>query len=227
MDIDNQAKTDPAKTQSMRTETLGPIGPLSLLILPKGWQKGLSRDNARGYVYSFSPAGHTDVTISVVYNVPPLSDQEGAALAAILKQEPHKVTVEQLSALQRLLKEKLDAFAFDVESAHTENVGTKRVLIVSGKYKDQNVSTFALYNQAGNDHRVVQQVQYTAYQRVCPVRERRAASHSSLLTALVAPVKCVSRWRRARRSSLTRQRCRDNPDFAKAGISGFPGRSSP
>lgn len=183
MDINDQTKTDPAKTQTMRAETLGPLGPLTLLILPKSWQKGLSRDNARGYVHSFNPPGDTDVTISVVYNVPPLSDQEGAALAAILKQEPHKTNLEQLSALQRLLKEKLDAFAFNIESARTENVGAKRVLIVEGKYKDQDVSTFALYNQAGNDHRVVQQVQYTAPTKKFPQyakEAREAILHSSL-----------------------------------------------
>ncbi len=162
-------------------EKIGPLGPLTLLILPKGWTKSSSSDNARGYCHRFSPSDNAKVSISVLYRVPPLSQSEADALKKLLKAGPHTLSDDDLKPLPHLLGDYRDESVFKTEKAEVTAIGGKPVLSIQGHFLDDDVSVYTVYNPASHDPRVVQQLQFNA--PTAQYKKYASAARSAILNA--------------------------------------------
>lgn len=141
------------------------VGAVGNLTLPKDWHQTAARKDSTGYAFTFRPNGNDRVALSLMYRGRPLDDCAAETLKSVLdKPVGYQLNAGELADLSTLLEDKADKDLFSMSSAKVQDLHGKKVLSVTGTYRDDNVRATSYFVNASNDGRVVQELAYVAPQ---------------------------------------------------------------
>jgi hypothetical protein len=136
------------------------FGMIASMDLPDGWIEGLERRPqgvSNECFFEFHSPEQPRASLCFHYNGLPVSAFSANAFASILAEDPHTVPHGEVSALHDILRDKASE-AFILADAHTENFNGKRVLFLTGRYKEIEEDVYQVYIDASGDGRLVQEV---------------------------------------------------------------------
>ncbi|MFN8655706.1 MAG: hypothetical protein U0105_05165 [Candidatus Obscuribacterales bacterium] len=141
------------------------VGAVGNLTLPKDWHQTAARKDSTGYAFTFRPNENDRVALSLLYRGRPLDDCAAETLKSVLdKPVGYQLNAGEIGNLRTLIGDKADGDVFSLSSAKVQDLHGKKVLSVSGSYRDDNVRATSYFVPAGTDDRVVQELAYVAPQ---------------------------------------------------------------
>lgn len=135
----------------------GQIGSMSL---PKEW-KELTRnadDETLASAKEFSPKGAPDVKMCLYFRGYPTSEEAGKNFKDVLSHPAHNLNAEEIGKLGETLDVLANKDAFDISSAKTEDIRGRRVLNVSGTFKESGKQYQGIFIDADGTGSAVQEV---------------------------------------------------------------------
>jgi hypothetical protein len=141
-------------------------GQIEDMALPNGWLQSAPHRFAGGVgtqsLYEFHPADAPPAKLCFYYRGLPESEEVGQKFRAVLDQEPHHLSGEEMKSLDEVLDDKAGAEAFTPFVARTENWNGKRILIVEGRYVKIGEDAMEIFVDAGGDGRLIQEIFFQA-----------------------------------------------------------------
>ncbi|MBI4533647.1 MAG: hypothetical protein HY711_06835 [Candidatus Melainabacteria bacterium] len=140
------------------------MGQVAVMSMPPGWQEGQTLANVRGNsIYKeFCSPEDPAVRISFFYRGVPVSHTAADAFHAILEQPAHRLTSEEMKSLAQVLRGKDSTEEFLFSSARTEDLNGKLVLVLEGRYKENQIDMQEILIDADSTGAVVQEIEFQA-----------------------------------------------------------------
>lgn len=156
-----EADLDVDETGSSPGTTLTNLGQVSYLSLPDGWTEGERREGL-GYYREYNPAGSQETKLILAFRGVPLSAELGSKFHELLEVLPHKLDQKKIETLKGVFDVLGGPEEFDLQSVVTEEIGDKVVLEVTGRYKTRDAQTFAIFIDADDSGRFLQEIRFEA-----------------------------------------------------------------
>lgn len=144
-------------------------GQVAEMLLPPNWTEGRHQGAVSGTssYRDFSPPGERDVKICFFYRGRRMSQDASQAFSNLLKEPAHLLKEDEAKALfnpplKEILRDKAIPDGFNLESAKTEVVNGKKVLIIEGFFPGIQERTRAMYIDSDGTGSAVQEVYYQA-----------------------------------------------------------------
>jgi len=156
-------------------------GQVMRMELPAGWVAGPAKDGpgARS-VREFFPATSPKSSICFYYRGMPISDASAMIFKAMLLEPQHELNEDEFEGLQEVLGNVIDPQAYEKQSARTQNLNGKRVLVLEGHWLEGKRYGMDLFIDADGSGRYVQQIYFIApldqYRRYVESVERAFSS---------------------------------------------------
>lgn len=150
-------------------------GQIRTMQIPEGWTKQGPPDEFTSMI-SYHDPEDSDVKISFHYRGKPVDATTAKDLQSILKQEPHTLSSKEIENIEIVMHNASEPEYFDLQSAHTENINGKTVLIVKGIWKLSDAKSISIYSQSSKDERSIDEIYFLA-------PSRKFAAHLSLFNA--------------------------------------------
>jgi hypothetical protein len=140
------------------------LGAIEELSTPADFKLSRKVDRATGYVYTWSPDAHPNLTFTVSSRSQALNDSHANAFKTLLQKEPETDVSGEIQgnpALQGALRERADKNAFTVTSAAIREIEGRRVLSLTGTYKANGFDTEMILVDQNGDGKFIQEIAYT------------------------------------------------------------------
>ncbi len=144
-------------------------GQVAEMTLPSGWQEGRTEGAVSGTssYREFTPENEKDVKVCFFFRGRRMSKDASEAFSKLLKEPAHMLKEDEAKALfnppiKELLRDKAIPGGFNLESAKTEVINGKKVLVLEGFFPGIQERTRAMYIDADGTGSAVQEVFYQA-----------------------------------------------------------------
>ncbi len=158
----------PSKTKKGDGEVVSQ-GQIAEMTLPNGWEEGRIQGAVSGTssYREFTPAGERDAKLIFFYRGRRMSKDASDAFLNVLKQPAHMMKEDEAKTLfnpplKEILRDKAIPGGFNLESAKTEVINGKKVLVIEGTFPGIQERTRAMYIDADGTGSAVQEVYYQA-----------------------------------------------------------------
>jgi hypothetical protein len=120
-------------------------GQIRAMQIPEGWIKEGPPDEASSMISFHNPEDH-DIKVSFYYRGKPVDTSSAKDLQLILAQTPHQLNRNELENIEIVMHNAAEPEYFDLESAYTENINGKTVLIVNGVWKLSDAKSISVFS---------------------------------------------------------------------------------
>lgn len=155
-------------------------GQIHKMHIPDGWVKEGSPDEFTTMISFHHPDEH-DVKMSFYYRGKPVDPITAQDFQSVLVQKPHQLKRTEIENIEIVMHNAAEPEYFDFESAHTENVNGKTVLVVKGIWKLSNAQSISVYSQSSNDDGSIDEVYFLA-------PSDKFSQHSALFSACLSSI---------------------------------------
>ncbi len=140
-------------------------GQISNMAMPAGWVPGEQIDNFVGNssYKQFHPATDKNVRLSFYYRGRRTTAASGQRFHALLKEPCHLLSRKEIDTLAEIIRDKSNQADFRMQSARTEDINGKRVLVIEGRYNEIEQDCRSMFVDAdASTGTVVQEISYQA-----------------------------------------------------------------
>lgn len=139
-------------------------GMISALSMPDGWTRSKEMDNVVGnsLYREYSAPGQRDVKLSCFYRGLPLDAAPATSMQRVLSVMPHSLSPQELKAIAPVLRGKENPDDFRLDSAKTEDIGGRRVLVIEGLYKADQKQMKSILAAGGENRDAIHEIEYQA-----------------------------------------------------------------
>ena len=140
-------------------------GQIARVLLPPGWIESELKASSgadAGESRQFHPGDSPEVALCLRYRGAKLSAEAGRLFSDLVQQPIHKLSRPEIRSLKEILKVSADPFVFTLRDARTEDRLGKRVLIIEGRYNEDQKDSYEILIDAQGTGRVVQEISFLA-----------------------------------------------------------------
>lgn len=138
-------------------------GQIESLELPQGWKKEPGGGSDASTYHSFKPEGDSaDTRMEFFYRGQKVPESEGERFKDILKNSGHELSRPEFMSLGSILRGKQNPAAFQLERAWVDDLNSRSVLMIEGKYTEDGKKTMIMLVDSDNTGRAVQEVALVA-----------------------------------------------------------------
>ncbi len=139
-------------------------GQIAKMTLPTNWSEDIhcSAQESIATLRSFSPEGEDTEKICFYYRGAPIGMTEGQDFNTILNTPSHALADEEIEAMGNVIRKLSNHNLFEMYSAETLDINGRRLLCVSGQWKDSQSITRHFFINCDDSGRIIQEVFFLA-----------------------------------------------------------------
>ena len=137
------------------------VGQIDSIKIPEGWDKSGAAGNSQGASYSEFQAPGSSSRMEFYYRGQRVSPDEGQNLKGLLKQDGHELSDKEFQSLGSILRGKDDQTKFELDRAWVSDVNSKPVLMVEGRYPENDKKTLTMLVDSDGTGTAVQELSLT------------------------------------------------------------------
>jgi len=140
-------------------------GQIASMDMPAGWAEGPAKTYTGAGTRSFREFHSPDIPdakICLYYRGLPVQPNSAQTFREVLAKPPHTLDESEISALKEVLRDRGDTEQFHLRDIRTEDLNSRRVLVVEGTYDRIQQDTYAVCIDADGSGRFVQEIYYLA-----------------------------------------------------------------
>lgn len=140
------------------------LGRIKHFSLPEGWSnhRQVLGQVGNSYLYYYGPEHETELQFCIFYRGHLIDDGAGMGFRQLLSQPPHPLKTDEIEAVKTVLENRADSGAYEIKKINTETIQQKQVLMVRGRFPQQNLEDLTIYVDDGLDGCAVQEIGLSA-----------------------------------------------------------------
>jgi hypothetical protein len=138
-------------------------GQISSMQLPENWVEAkAAKTSANDHLREFVSSANEDVKLCFYYRGKTIGAGSARDFHGILQEPDHMLSEEEIESLSIVLRNAAYAESFSTSSIKTQTVNGKRVLIVEGIWRVNQIFDLSIFIDSDNTGSVVQEIHFFA-----------------------------------------------------------------